>query len=200
MNHRKIRLHHLRYHRNSIALFIGSKCHGWCNIAVLRDGTGLFFWPRVGFRVLRSSSDHGLRGLPVYVLVTNYVAFLQSVPMMLMDSRPTQSANLQRPGPSRPSLVHLRNGIPSSSSQLLDNEATVSFTIYLHNSYVYCVKVLGQIHLALIDGLFCFSFEFSETWWSFNTHWSLRLHKFSLNSNEKQKSLCNDISKGQSVH
>ena len=154
MNHRKIRLHHLRYHRNSIALFIGSKCHGWCNIAVLRDGTGLFFWPRVGFRVLRSSSDHGLRGLPVYVLVTNYVAFLQSVPMMLMDSRPTQSANLQRPGPSRPSLVHLRNGIPSSSSQLLDNEATVSFTIYLHNSYVYCVKVLGRIHLALIDGLF----------------------------------------------
>ena len=152
MNHRKIRLHHLRYHRNSIALFIGSKCHGWCNIAVLRDGSGLF--------ILR---------------VTNYVAFLQSVPMMLMDSRPTQSANLQRPGPSRPSLVHLRNGIPSSSSQLLDNEATVSFTIYLHNSYVYCVKVLGRIHLALIDGLFCFSFEFSETWWSFNTHWSLRL-------------------------
>ena len=170
MNHRKIRLHHLRYHRNSIALFIGSKCHGWCNIAVLT------------------------------LVVTNYVAFLQSVPMMLMDSRPTQSANLQRPGPSRPSLVHLRNGIPSSSSQLLDNEATVSFTIYLHNSYVYCVKVLGRIHLVLIDGLFCFSFEFSETWWSFNTHWSLRLHKFSLNSNEKQKSLCNDIFKGQSVH
>ena len=100
--------------------------------------------------------EHGLRGLPVYVLVTNYVAFLQSVPMMLMDSRPTQSANLQRPGPSRPSLVHLRNGIPSSSSQLLDNEATVSFTIYLHNSYVYRVKVLGRIHLGAHSKIYIF--------------------------------------------